>query len=244
MLGLFKQYNRRTTEKKIDKAITAQLDRLADIIKKGERNEEETRRWVIDVLRDGLGYKNSEIETESKMLGKRADIALKKSGQIFMVIECKAASIKLTKAATRQVCAYAISVGADWAVTTNGQRWQLFHVSPTKGVEPDITEIFDISLFDDDGLSTDDIWKFSLLRSECIHNGETKGVYHEINCFSTPRLRDEMLHPEVCKFIATRMKASYKKNMGVDVDITPDEVYELGKDVFDVYIECIDKKAT
>lgn len=237
MLQAFKDFARKSAEKKLDKTIKKQLERLAKLIGTGQRNEEETRRWVIDVLKDGLGYRDSDMETESKMLGKRADITLRNAGRIFMVIECKAATFKLNRAATNQVTAYAISVGAEWAVVTNGQRWRLFHVSPTQGVTPDVVEIFDIALLDEDGVSSDDLYFLSLLRAESINVGETREAYHNINSMSYRRIKEEFLHPEVIKHIARRMEDRYLKNMGVAVNILPEDLYEYVGCVFDAYIK-------
>ena len=129
MLSLFKEFNQRTALNKIDRAFGDQLERLISMIQKGKRNEEETRLWILDVIKTGLGYKNEDIETESKILGQRIDIALKSGGNVFMVIECKAATIKLNKAAINQAATYAIGLGAEWAVVTNGHRWRLVATS-------------------------------------------------------------------------------------------------------------------
>jgi predicted type IV restriction endonuclease len=234
MIGLFKEFKTHTVENKIETAIKQQIARLVKQVESGKRNEEETRLWIIDFLKSGLGYNDQEIETEVKMLGKRADIVLKELDRIFLVIECKAANVKLTKAAINQAAAYAISVGASWAVVTNGQRWRLFHVSPTKGVEPDITQLFDIELLDADGLSKDDIFYLSLLEKNSLNKGEARELYHAINAVSIKRIRDEISHPDVVRVLCKRLEERYKRNMGVTVTVDSSDLFNVIDDAFNI----------
>jgi predicted type IV restriction endonuclease len=234
MINIIKNFAKPSIEKKIETAIKRQIGRLFSSVQSGKRNEEETRIWILDFLKAGLGYKDHEIETEVKMLGKRADIVLKEHDQIFLVIECKSANVKLTKAAILQASAYAISVGASWAVVANGQRWQLFHVSPTKGVEPDITQIFDIELLDEDGLSEDDIFYLSLLQKESLKNGAARELYHTINAVSIKRIHDEIAHPDIVKVLCKRLEERYRRKMGVVVTIDPTDLFNIIDSAFDV----------
>lgn len=239
MIGLLKNFATQPVEKKIEASIKKQISRLIKQVDSGKRNEEETRLWIIDFLKNGLGYTNEEIETEAKMLGRRADIVLKESDRIFLVIECKAASVKLTKAAIIQAAAYAISVGANWAVVTNGQRWRLFHVSPTKGVEPDITQLFDIELLDEDGVSKDDVFHLSLLEKTSLNRGKAHDLYHTINAVSIKRIRDEISHPDVVRVLCKRLEERYKKHMGVAVAVDPSDLFnaiDSAFNILDVYI--------
>lgn len=233
MLSLFSEFNKKNKIKKVGKAFKAQLGRISLLVSSGKRNEEETRRWCLDVLKSGMGYKDAEIETESKVLGQRVDIALKRSGKVFLVIECKAASIKINKAAVNQAATYAIGLGAEWAAVTNGHNWKLFHVSPTKGVEPDVVEIFDISILDEDGVSDDDCYCFYLLTAEAIFSGETKLAFHDVNSMTPDRIHASLIDQEVMTLLCKKMMESYKNNMGVVVEILPDEVTPYIDEIFE-----------
>ena len=91
MIWILGKINKKSRLSKINKEFKQQISRIATQIAKGKRNEEETRRWCVDILRSAMGYKDSDIETELTVLGRRVDIALKDSDKVFMVIECKAA---------------------------------------------------------------------------------------------------------------------------------------------------------
>ncbi len=145
----------------IGKGFKDNIGRLAKTISKGKQNEDETRRWVIDVLKEGLGYTEDDIETECSVLGKRADIVLMDGGTVLAVIECKAANVQIKQSAINQAANYALALGSEWAVTTNGQAWGLYHVEQGKNKSPEIVELFFIELLDEDGISKEDMRVFT-----------------------------------------------------------------------------------
>ena len=149
----------------IGKGFKDNIGRLAKTISKGKRNEDETRRWIIDVLKEGLGYTEDDIETECTVLGKRADIVLMNGKQILAVIECKSANVQIKQTAINQAANYAIALGTEWAIATNGQSWGLYHVEQGKNNSPEIVELFSIELLDEDGISKDDISSLAMLEN-------------------------------------------------------------------------------
>lgn len=231
------KFTRKSRIKKINKEFQQQVGRIALQVSRGKRNEEETRRWCVDLLKSpAMGYKEEDIETEARVLGKKVDIALKDDGKIFMVIECKAATVNANNNAINQAASYAVGLGAVWAVVTNGHNWSLYHVSPTKGVEPDITEIFDISILDEDGVSEDDAHCFYLLTKAAIDSGETKELFHDINCTSTGRMKSAVMSDEVVAVIRSKLEKDYREKMGVSVSIENQDVI----DYFECFFEVID----
>lgn len=231
IMEIINRMTRKNNIKKVGKGFKDNIGRISNLVASGKRNEEETRRWCIDVLKGAMGYKDDEIETESKVLGKRVDIALKKGNSIFMVIECKAASVKLNSAAINQSASYAIALGAEWAVVTNGHQWMLHHVSPSRGGEPDIVQIFDISILDDDGVSDYDAMCLYLLTLKAIENGDTKHEFHSCNCATAESLFSALVDDETMTFISKKMEYNYKKNMGIDVSVDKEVIAEYIKDI-------------
>lgn len=232
---VFSKFSKKSKIKKIGKEFQQQVGRIAMQLSKGRRNEEEARRWCVDLLKSpAMGYKEEDIETEARVLGKRVDIALKDDGRIFMVIECKAATVNINGNAINQAASYAVGLGAEWAAVTNGHNWCLYHVSATKGVEPDITEIFDISILDEDGVSEDDSYYLYLLTRFAIDSGETKELFHEINCTSVSRMRAAVLSDETVRLICKNLEDNYKEKMGISIAVDESEVYEFFEEMFDI----------
>ncbi len=237
MISLIGKFNKKSRIGKINKEFTEQIGKIAQQIAKGRRNEEETRRWCVDLLRSALGYKDADLETEASALGQRIDIAVKHEGRIIMVIECKAATVDLTDKAVVQAANYASSVGADWVCVTNGHNWMLFKVTTLPGSEPDIAMIFDVGILDDDGLSKTDAQMLYLLTKTSLLSGETMQAFHNESCMSFDSLREAFADPAIAKAVCEKIKTLYKAKHRAQPDITPERVTEFLVDTMDMIDE-------
>ena len=225
-----KPLGKRTVMKSISDGLMSHIERLAKMVAKGSRNEEETRRWVVDVLRAGFGYTDDHIETEMKALGKRVDIAIKIKDKVMLVIECKASSINLNDSATRQAANYAAALGSEWAAVTNGQKWLLYHVSPRQGEEPEVIGIFDVELLNEDGISKDDIDSLYLLTEKAIIGGEGLSTYHFMQCASADNIIETVTgSAKILDAICNELRDKYKEKTGVLVgdDLEPNYLSDL-----------------
>ena len=225
-------------KKNIGQGLLDHVDKLSRMIAKGNRNEEETRRWVIDVLVDAFGYHPDQIETEIKALGKRVDIAITSKGKVLIVIECKASNLELKQAAVNQAANYATSLGAEWAAVTNGQVWQLFHVCSKPGAEANIVQIFDIGLFDEDGISKNDLEWLFLLTEQALVSGEAMQNYHWQHCTSDERILSALLSDPVIQLVSDELSQSYQAEFGVEVaNIDNELISEIIKIYLSVEVE-------
>ena len=199
--------------------------RLASIAEAQKSSEEQVRLWVIDALSDVLGYTHAEeIDTEVRALGQRVDVVLKKDGQIFLVIECKNIRNKLRSKVTEQAVAYATSLSAKWVVTTNGQIWKLFQVTPRKGQEPKVTEIFDVALLDEDGVSEIDAECLYLLTSRAVFGGDLERKSHYIACTSKKRILKALASERVTKALRLELTSSYEEEYEKRVNLKGEDV--------------------
>lgn len=209
---------KRISKAQIAKGFSDNIGRLAKTISKGRRNEDETRRWVIDVLKDGLGYSEDDIETECAILGKRVDIALSHNDKIFAVIECKAANVSLKQTAINQAANYALALGAEWAITTNGQAWGLYHVEQAKASEPEIIEVFYIELLDEDGISKEDVDMLSLLTKKSILSGDTDENFNLMRILQPKNLYNAILSDSSINTICKELLKQYKKRYKIEFE--------------------------
>ena len=208
----------------IKKAMRPFHTRLSQLASQEKCSEEQIRVWCLDVLRDVLGYKNEEIDTELSVLGERIDIALMNDGKVFMVIECKNARSRLTSAAINQAVKYAANKSADWAVVTSGHVWKLFRVCPVKGADPKIVGVFDISLLDADGVSDSDVANLYRLTRRSVFTGETETAYHRVACLSDENMLKAMATPRVLKALRRSLIEDYAKCAGEKVRLGEDDV--------------------
>ncbi len=235
-----KQQRRRRTKaqirqehlERIKSSFRAFHSRLVHINGDKSSSEEEVRRWCIDVLRDSLDYPDTAIDTELRVLNRRVDIALKHEGKVFLVIECKNIRSKLPKATLDQAVGYAVQLSADWAVTTNGQQWRLYHVTPVRGRDPKVTEIFDVALLDGDGMSDQDAEWLYLLSSRAMLSGDTDRIRHRTSCLSERRLIDAIASERVVRAIRIQLSETYQSDTDERVALEDAHVEDRVRELF------------
>ncbi len=102
---------------------------LADLVAR-DANEGDTRLLVTDLLCDGLGYdKYEDLTTEYQVKGEFADYGIRIEKQLIAFIEVKRCTQKLGAKHLRQVQTYAVNEGVEWMILTNGQTWQVYHLT-------------------------------------------------------------------------------------------------------------------
>lgn len=218
-----------TAIKKSIRPFHARLTQLASL---DRSSEEQVRVWCIDVLRNVLGYKDIEIDTEMCALNQRIDIALKRDDKVFMVIECKNTKSKLPATAVNQAVAYAANKSADWAVVTSGQVWKLLRVFSVKGSDPWVIEVFDLSLLDADGVSDDDVANLYLLTSRAVFSGETEKMYHRVACMSNRNVLAAITTERVLRALRRSLLDSYQKSCKDTVKLTVEHVEDRVREMF------------
>lgn len=195
-------------------------------------SEEQVRVWCIDVLRSVLGYDDQDIDTEMTALGQRIDIAIKHNGKVLVVIECKNIRNKLPTATRDQAANYAASKSADWALIINGPIWKLYRIIPVKGHDPQIVEVFDIALFDEDGLSDYDVECFYLLTKRALTKSDSESMFHRRETMNDRRMLAAINDPKVVRSLAKILANSYRKEHDVIVKLDSEDVRERLQELF------------
>jgi predicted type IV restriction endonuclease len=102
---------------------------LIDLVAR-DANEGDTRLLITDFLCDGLGYdKYEDLTTEYQVKGEFADYGIRIEKQLVALIEVKRCTQKLGVKHLRQVQMYAVNEGVEWMILTNGQVWQVYHMT-------------------------------------------------------------------------------------------------------------------
>ncbi|WP_169947720.1 type I restriction enzyme HsdR N-terminal domain-containing protein [Microbispora sp. H11081] len=122
---------------------------LNDLIAR-DANEGDTRLLVTDFLCEGLGYdKYDDLTTEYQVKGEFADYGIRVDKQLAAFIEVKRCTQKLGVKHLRQVQMYAVNEGVEWMVLTNGQVWQVYHL--TGGLPVVVDLALEVDLLDEGG---------------------------------------------------------------------------------------------
>jgi hypothetical protein len=102
---------------------------LVDLLER-DANEGDTRLLVTDFLCEGLGFdKYEDLTTEYQVKGEFADYGVRIDRQLIAFIEVKRCTQKLNMRHLRQVQMYAVNEGVEWIILTNGQVWQVYHLT-------------------------------------------------------------------------------------------------------------------
>jgi hypothetical protein len=117
---------------------------LQDLITR-DANEGDTRLLITDFLCDALGYdKYEDLTTEYAVKGEFADYGVRIDKQLVAFIEVKRVTQKLNLRHLRQVQMYAVNEGVEWMILTNGQVWQVYHLTGGLPVVVDLALSIDL----------------------------------------------------------------------------------------------------
>lgn len=133
---------------------------LADLIAR-DANEGDTRLLITDFLCEGLGFdKYEDLTTEYQVKGEFADFGIRIDKQLVAFIEVKRCTQKLGARHLRQVQSYAVNEGVEWMILTNGQVWQVWHLTGGLPVQLDLA--LEVDLLSDGSLATKTEQRFHL----------------------------------------------------------------------------------
>ena len=210
------------------RALHARLKAIAETPKS---SEEQIRVWCMDILRTALGYDDSQLDTECKVMGGRVDIAVKNNDTILLIIECKNIRSRLRNNVREQAGVYATTLSAPWAVVTNGDIWKLYRVTPQKGQSPRMDLVFDLALLDEDGVSDIDAEHLYLLSHRALSSGDAESQYHSVRCTSPPQIYDVIFSERVLNAIRIELVQSYKDQSKQKVKLTNEDIEDAVGDL-------------
>lgn len=142
--------------KKLDpetrKAIRDAQRMIADVAK-ADGNESETRRRVERIFESIMGYDIfKHITREHAIRGagttEHCDFAIQidqgEETKPVIMVELKRVNIDLSPKHLKQVSSYAINIGCEWILLTNGKEWRLYHVSYGQPPETKLMQHWDL----------------------------------------------------------------------------------------------------
>jgi len=131
---------------RIDEALP-KIKRHARILRDNGANEATTRSVVSEMLSYALGYDSAaDVDQESEIREGKADYGLRAKNNMIALVEVKRIGIPLRPKHLNQLETYALHRGIRWAILTNGQIWQLFHIDG--GTPTTTTLVTELDLLD------------------------------------------------------------------------------------------------
>jgi hypothetical protein len=129
--------------------ITQQVRKFQQAISdaaKRDINEADTARMVAEMVGEIMGYdKLQDITGEYAIRGAYADLAIRVHNDIRFFVEVKAINCELKETHVTQLVNYGANQGVDWAILTNGVRWQAYKITFGKPVDRILVMEVDLS---------------------------------------------------------------------------------------------------
>jgi len=207
-------------DKETKKAIVSARGMIEGVAK-ADGNEAETRRRVERLFESLMGYdifKNISREHAVHGVGdtEHCDFAiqLESSSAPIMLVELKRVNIDLQQKHIKQAASYAINMGCEWVMLTNGRDWRLYHIS--FGQPPQTKLVDHWNLIDDDPSKLAE--KFDLICYKNVKKNGLDRLWEKSNVLTPNNVLKALLSEDSISL----MRRQLKKMSGVMV--SPEDV--------------------
>ncbi len=213
-------------KQKLDKEVKKNILKARSLIEdvaKIDGNEAETRRRVERIFESLMGYDVlKHITREHAVHGvgdtEHCDFAVqlenKESSIPIMLVELKRVNIDLVSKHLKQVTSYAINLGCEWSLLTNGKEWKLYHIS--FGQPPQTKLVDSWNLISDDPVILAE--KFSLISYKEIKRGSLPRLWDKRNVLTPQNILKAILSEQSIRLIRLSLKKV------TDVTVSPEEI--------------------
>ena len=196
---------------------------LIEVAAKTDANEAETRTRIHDIFGMLMGYDRYEhITQEYAIHGAgdtvHCDIAVqldhKEASKPDFLVELKRVNIDLTSKHLRQAASYAIDIGCEWVLLTNGKEWKLYHISFGKPPQTKLVDSWNLITGDTSILAG----KFNLIGYKNIKRGGLAHLWEKSNVLAAQNLLKIILSEQSLTLIRRELKKA------TDVTVSPEEI--------------------
>jgi predicted type IV restriction endonuclease len=208
-------------DKETRKAIL-DVRKMVEELAKIDSNEAETRKRVDYIFGKLMGYDifrhvTSEYAIHSVGDAVHCDIAVqldREASKPDIIVEVKRVGIDLVPKHIRQAASYAINIGCDWILLTNGKEWRLHHISFEKPPQTKLVASWDIISDDPVMLAK----KFGLVSYKNIKRNGLARLWEKSNVLTAYNILKAILSEGSIKLIRRELKKA------TDVTVSPEEI--------------------
>jgi predicted type IV restriction endonuclease len=196
---------------------------MIEAVAKMDGNEAETRKRVDRIFELVMGYDTfKHISREYAVHGvgdtEHCDFAIqidnKESAVPTMLVELKRVNIDLMQKHLKQAASYAINIGCEWALLTNGKEWKLYHIS---FAQPPQTKLIDSwNLINDEPAVLAE--KFGAISYKSLKKGYLSKLWEKSNVLTARNILKVILSEESITLIRRQLKKA------TDVLVSPEDI--------------------
>lgn len=173
-------------------------------------DESGTRLMINTLLTDILGYTSiEEIKTEYMIKGTYADYVVQIKGVRHFLIEVKSLSIELSEKHLRQAINYGANEGIDWAVLTNGRRFELYRIIFSKPI--DSQKVFSIDLSDKSQLKNSAQY-LQYLHKDSVMKKELVNYWNRCLALDPKTIAGILFDTKIIRIVKKTLKTKFKIN--------------------------------
>ncbi len=209
-------------DRELKRAILKARNLIEDVAK-ADGNEAETRRRVERIFESCMGYdvlKHVTREHAVHGIGdtEHCDFAIQldntESSVPIILVELKRVNIDLVQKHLKQVTSYAINMGCEWSLLTNGKEWKLYHISFTQ--PPQIKLVESWNLISDDPVILAN--RFALIGYKNIKRNGLTRLWEKRNVLTAKNVLKIILSEQSLNLIRREIRKA------TDVTVTPEEI--------------------
>lgn len=174
-------------------------------------NEAETRQRVERIFENPLGYDYIKHLSRERMVTgaggtEHVDFAIRledtPEAEPVMLVELKRVGLDLAQKHLKQVSGYAIDVGCEWVLLTNGREWRLYHVEFGKPPVTKLVERWNLLKDDWEELAN----KFDLISLKRVRRGGLDKVWERTEVLQPRSLLKAILSHETLRDVRRVLK--------------------------------------
>ncbi len=213
---------------KLDKAVRKAIKDARNLIEdvaKSDGNEAETRKRVERILEWLMGYDvfrhvtrehavHGAGNTEHCDFAIQVDNSAGASSSPDMIVELKKVNIDLTRRHLKQVAGYAIDMGCEWALLTNGRDWQLYHITFDKPPQTKLIESWNLVTDDPVTLAQ----KFEIISYRNVKRGGLDRLWEKRNVLTPRNILSVILSEDSIRLIRRELRRV------TDIPVSPEEI--------------------
>jgi hypothetical protein len=213
-------------KQKLDREVRkAILDarKLVEAVAKADGNEAETRKRIDYIFQSLMGYDTfKHISSEYAVHGvgdtEHCDFAIQlnydETSKPDFLVEIKKVNLDLAPKHLKQVTSYAINIGCEWVLLTNGREWKLYHITFTQPPQTKIVDSWNLINDELQVLAN----KFNQICYKSIKRGRLLQIWEKRNVLTAHNILKAILSGDSIKLIRRDLKKA------TDVTVSPEEI--------------------
>lgn len=171
-------------------------------------DESATRLMINTFLTDVLGFTSiDEVKTEYMIRGTYADYIVQVKGKQYFIVEVKSMGMELSAKHLRQAVGYAANEGIEWALLTNGKRFDFYRIIFEKPI--DARKVFSIDLSDEAELRSS-VETLQCISRSLVASKGLEGLWHRHSALDPANLSRLLFAKPIINYLRRELKRTYK----------------------------------